>query len=101
LLPGQIEIWLAQLEGVVQIVPVRPSTWTAGLANHWGSFFFDDSGNLGIVLGLRTARLNYSEYLFFERYVSCDRVQGRQFCATIALAALETSDRLICGERND
>ena len=48
---------------VVQVVPVRPSTWTAGLANHRRSFFFDDPGNLVIVLGLRSARLDCSEYL--------------------------------------
>jgi hypothetical protein len=65
------------LEGVVQVVPVRPSTWTAGLTDHRGSYFFDDPRNLIIVLSLRSARLNCREYFFFECYVSCDRIQGR------------------------
>jgi hypothetical protein len=73
-LPGAVP--RASLDGVVQVVPVRPSTWTAGLTNHRGSFFIDDAGNRIIVLGMRTARLNCPEYGFFERYVSCDRLQG-------------------------
>jgi hypothetical protein len=76
------------LEGVVQVVSVRPSTRTASRTNDRSSFFFGDPGNLIIVLGLRTARLNRPEHLFFESYVSSNRVQGRDACITIAFAAL-------------